>query len=31
MRRLDETRAARQPRLRWRRGQNDTDAKVAAE
>jgi glycine dehydrogenase subunit 2 len=31
MRRLDETRAARQPRLRWRRGQNDTGAKVAAE
>ena len=31
MRRLDDTRAARQPRLRWRRGQNDTGAKVAAE
>jgi len=31
MRRLDETRAARQPKLRWRRGQNDTGAKVAAE
>src|SRR5688572_19851690 len=30
-RRLDETRAARQPKLRWRRGQNDTGAKVAAE
>ena len=30
LRRLDETRAARQPRLRWRRGQND-NAKVAAE
>ncbi|HYD71976.1 MAG TPA: aminomethyl-transferring glycine dehydrogenase subunit GcvPB [Candidatus Binatia bacterium] len=31
MRRLDETRAARQPRLRWKRGQNDSGAKVAAE
>jgi len=31
MRRLDDTRAARQPKLRWRRGQNDTGAKVAAE
>jgi glycine dehydrogenase subunit 2 len=30
MRRLDDTRAARQPKLRWRRGQNDT-AKAAAE
>jgi glycine dehydrogenase subunit 2 len=30
-RRLDETRAARQPKLRWRRGQNDAGAKVAAE
>ncbi len=31
MRRLDDTRAARQPKLRWRRGQNDAGAKVAAE
>jgi glycine dehydrogenase subunit 2 len=31
MRRLDDTRAARQPRLRWKRGQNDNGAKVAAE
>ena len=31
MRRLDDTRAARQPKLRWRRGQNDSSAKVAAE
>ena len=31
MRRLDDTRAARQPKLRWRRGQNDACAKVAAE
>jgi glycine dehydrogenase subunit 2 len=32
MRRLDDTRAARQPKLRWRRGQNDTEAaKHAAE
>jgi glycine dehydrogenase subunit 2 len=30
-RRLDETRAARQPKLRWRRGQNDAGEKVAAE
>ncbi len=31
MRRLDDTRAARQPKLRWRRGENDTAAKHAAE
>ena len=31
MRRLDDTRAARQPKLRWRRGANDAGAKVAAE
>ncbi len=31
LRRLDDTRAARQPKLRWRRGQNDAGAKVAAE
>ena len=31
MRRLDDTRAARQPKLRWRRGSNDAGAKVAAE
>ncbi|MCX7357835.1 MAG: aminomethyl-transferring glycine dehydrogenase subunit GcvPB [Alphaproteobacteria bacterium] len=31
MRRLDDTRAARQPKLRWRRGENDAGAKVAAE
>jgi len=31
MRRLDDTRAARQPRLRWRRGTNDAGAKHAAE
>ena len=31
MRRLDDTRAARQPKLRWRRGTNDAGAKVAAE
>ncbi len=31
MRRLDDTRAARQPKLRWRRGENDTANKVAAE
>ncbi|HVK82246.1 MAG TPA: aminomethyl-transferring glycine dehydrogenase subunit GcvPB [Verrucomicrobiae bacterium] len=31
MRRLDDTRAARSPKLRWRRGANDTGAKVAAE
>jgi glycine dehydrogenase subunit 2 len=31
MRRLDDTRAARQPKLRWRRGSNDTAAKHAAE
>ena len=31
MRRLDDTRAARQPKLRWRRGENDTGAKHAAE
>jgi glycine dehydrogenase subunit 2 len=32
MRRLDDTRAARQPKLRWRRGQNDNAAaKHAAE
>jgi glycine dehydrogenase subunit 2 len=31
MRRLDETRAARQPKLRWRRGQNDASARHAAE
>jgi glycine dehydrogenase subunit 2 len=31
MRRLDDTRAARQPKLRWRRGDNGADAKVAAE
>jgi glycine dehydrogenase subunit 2 len=31
MRRLDDTRAARQPKLRWRRGDNSTGAKVAAE
>jgi glycine dehydrogenase subunit 2 len=31
MRRLDDTRAARQPKLRWRRGANDGGAKVAAE
>jgi glycine dehydrogenase subunit 2 len=31
VRRLDETRAARQPKLRWRRGQNDAGEKVAAE
>jgi len=30
-RRLDDTRAARQPRLRWRRGQNETAARQAAE
>jgi glycine dehydrogenase subunit 2 len=31
-RRLDETRAARQPKLRWRRGENNADAaKHAAE
>lgn len=31
MRRLDDTRAARQPKLRWRRGANDAGAKHAAE
>ncbi|MGD9816019.1 MAG: aminomethyl-transferring glycine dehydrogenase subunit GcvPB [Hyphomonadaceae bacterium] len=31
MRRLDDTRAARQPKLRWRRGANDAPAKHAAE
>jgi glycine dehydrogenase subunit 2 len=31
LRRLDDTRAARQPKLRWRRGANDNGAKVAAE
>ncbi|MFN3462769.1 MAG: aminomethyl-transferring glycine dehydrogenase subunit GcvPB [Terricaulis sp.] len=31
MRRLDDTRAARQPKLRWRRGDNGAGAKVAAE
>jgi glycine dehydrogenase subunit 2 len=31
MRRLDETRAARQPKLRWRRGENDSAARRAAE
>jgi glycine dehydrogenase subunit 2 len=31
MRRLDDTRAARQPKLRWRRGANDAGAKVAAQ
>ncbi|MGQ0532301.1 MAG: aminomethyl-transferring glycine dehydrogenase subunit GcvPB [Caulobacteraceae bacterium] len=31
MRRLDDTRAARQPKLRWRRGQNDTVPRAAAE
>ena len=31
MRRLDDTRAARQPKLRWRRGTNDAGAKHAAE
>jgi glycine dehydrogenase subunit 2 len=31
MRRLDDTRAARQPKLRWRRGDNSAGAKVAAE
>jgi glycine dehydrogenase subunit 2 len=31
MRRLDDTRAARQPKLRWRRGANENGAKVAAE
>jgi len=31
MRRLDDTRAARQPKLRWRRGENDTATKHAAE
>jgi glycine dehydrogenase subunit 2 len=31
MRRLDDTRAARQPKLRWRRGDNNAGAKVAAE
>ncbi len=31
MRRLDDTRAARQPRLRWRRGTNEAGAKHAAE
>jgi glycine dehydrogenase subunit 2 len=31
MRRLDDTRAARQPKLRWRRGTNDEGARVAAE
>jgi glycine dehydrogenase subunit 2 len=31
MRRLDDTRAARQPKLRWKRGDNSAGAKVAAE
>jgi glycine dehydrogenase subunit 2 len=31
MRRLDDTRAARQPKLRWKRGDNSGAAKVAAE
>ena len=31
MRRLDDTRAARQPKLRWRRGDNASAAKHAAE
>jgi glycine dehydrogenase subunit 2 len=31
VRRLDETRAARQPVLRWRRGRNDDPARQAAE
>ena len=31
MRRLDDTRAARQPKLRWRRGDNNAAAKHAAE
>ncbi len=31
MRRLDDTRAARQPKLRWRRGDNGAGAQVAAE
>ncbi|MEQ1820537.1 MAG: aminomethyl-transferring glycine dehydrogenase subunit GcvPB [Terricaulis sp.] len=31
MRRLDDTRAARQPKLRWRRGQNERAEKHAAE
>jgi glycine dehydrogenase subunit 2 len=31
MRRLDDTRAARQPKLRWRRGENTRAAKHAAE
>jgi len=31
MRRLDDTRAARQPKLRWRRGDNGAGEKVAAE
>lgn len=31
MRRLDDTRAARQPKLRWRRGENANAAKHAAE
>ncbi len=31
MRRLDDTRAARQPKLRWKRGDNASAAKVAAE
>ncbi|MDZ4692132.1 aminomethyl-transferring glycine dehydrogenase subunit GcvPB [Terricaulis sp.] len=31
MRRLDDTRAARQPKLRWKRGDNAGAAKVAAE
>ncbi len=31
LRRLDETRAARQPKLRWRRGDNESAARRAAE
>jgi glycine dehydrogenase subunit 2 len=31
LRRLDDTRAARQPKLRWRRGENDSAARHAAE
>jgi glycine dehydrogenase subunit 2 len=31
LRRLDDTRAARQPKLRWRRGENDAAARHAAE
>ncbi|GIK50276.1 MAG: aminomethyl-transferring glycine dehydrogenase subunit GcvPB [Hyphomonadaceae bacterium] len=31
MRRLDDTRAARQPKLRWRRGDNSAGARQAAE